>query len=94
MESASIGNVGSGGGGGQSPLPKKLTVGGGGNGLVAFPEAISALIGGAKIRRKEWGDASEFCLLKDQYLMIHRNNKFHTWIVSEGDLLATDWIII
>ena len=62
--------------------------------VVGFPEAIGALIGGAKIRREEWSDASEFGLLKDQYLMIHRGNKFHAWLVSEGDLLALDWIII
>ena len=62
--------------------------------VVGFPEAIGALIGGAKIRREEWSDASEFGLLKDQYLMIHRNDKFHTWIVSEGDMLALDWQII
>lgn len=62
--------------------------------VVAFPEAIGALIGGAKIRREEWSDASEFGLLKDQFLQIHRDGKFHNWIVSEGDLLAIDWIII
>ena len=62
--------------------------------VVAFPAAIEALIGGAKIRREEWSDASEFGLLKDQYLMIHRGEKFHAWLVSEGDLLALDWVII
>lgn len=75
----------------RSPLPKesrKLEV------LVAFPEAIRALIGGQKIRRKDWSDAEEFCLLKDTFLMIHRNGAFHTWIVSEGDLMAQDWMII
>lgn len=52
------------------------------------------LIGGGKIRRVEWNDADEYCLLKDSYLMIHRGGKFHTWIVSEGDLLASDWVIV
>ena len=62
--------------------------------VVGFPEAIAALIGGAKIRREEWSDAGEFGLLKDSFLMIHRNDKLHNWIVSEGDMLALDWIII
>lgn len=77
----------------QSPLPPK------GNGkpvdqAVSFPEAIKHLIGGKTIRRKEWADLSEYGLLKDSFLMIHRNGAFHTWIVSEGDMLAVDWMII
>lgn len=76
----------------QSPLPsgkiKKIET------LFSFPKAIEALIGGSKIRREEWTEKEEYCLLKDNFLMIHRNDKFHTWIVSEGDLLALDWQII
>lgn len=72
------------------PPPKKKppTVG------LSFDVAIKALMGGAKIRRAEWGDVQEYCLLKDSFLMIHRNDKFHTWIVSEGDMLVTDWVIL
>ena len=61
---------------------------------LAFPDAIKALIGGAKIHRKEWGDNGEYGVLKDSFLMIHRNDQDHTWIVSEGDLLAIDWVIL
>ena len=75
----------------QSPVPKdagttKLQLG--------FSAAISAVIGGKKIRRVEWADQEEYCLLKESFLMIHRNDKFYTWIVSEGDLLSIDWEII
>ena len=75
----------------QSPLPPSLnpTI----KGERAFPDAIDALIGGKKIRRLEWSDPEEYCLLKDSFLMIHREGKFHSWIVSEGDLMAIDWII-
>lgn len=77
----------------QSPVsPKKKEVGA--SNLLSFPDAIHALIGGASIRRAEWEDPTEYGILKDSFLMIHRNGKFHTWIVSEGDLLATDWIIL
>ena len=76
----------------QSPLPplanNKIKT------ELSFAEAITALSGGKKIRRLEWSDKEEYCLLKDNFLMIHRNDKFHTWIVSEGDLLAIDWIVI
>ena len=58
-----------------------------------FPEAILAVIGGRKVRRQEWSDPEEYCLMKDSFLMIHRGDKFHQWIVSEGDLLAIDWVV-
>lgn len=76
----------------QSPIPsvKSVKVGVG----LSFPDAIEMLIGGKKIARTEWSDKEEYGLLKDNFLMIHRNDKFHTWIVSEGDMLAIDWVII
>lgn len=75
-----------------SPVPKKVAVAVSKG--VAFDVAIKAVMGGAKIHRVEWEDAQEYCLLKESFLMIHRNDKFHTWIVSEGDMLATDWMIL
>jgi len=75
-----------------SPLPKKKA-----DKIVtnlSFPNAIQAIINGEKVRREEWADKEEYCLLKDNFLMIHRNGKFHAWIVSEGDVMAIDWIVI
>jgi len=76
----------------QSPLPKGKIITT--ETLLSFSEATKVLSGGKKIRRKEWNDKEEYCLLKDNFLMIHRNDKFYAWIVSEGDLLAGDWEII
>ena len=59
-----------------------------------FPDAIQCIMDGKKVRRTEWENVEEYCLLQDNFLTIHRNNKFCAWIVSEGDLLATDWVII
>jgi len=75
----------------QSPLPPIINKN---EKEFSFPDAIKALIGGEKIRRLEWVDEQEYCLLKDNFLAIHRNDKFHSWIVSEGDLLAQDWVIV
>ena len=75
----------------QSPVPKKQNKKVEG---MSFPDAMRVLIGGKQIKRLEWTDASEFCLLKESFLMIHRNGKYHTWIVSEGDLLAIDWVLV
>ena len=76
----------------RSPLPTAKPVLG--QISMKFPQAIERLIGGAKIRRIEWASKEEYGLLKDNFLMIHRGDKFHTWIVSEGDMLSTDWVII
>lgn len=75
----------------QSPVPSSANSKPDG---LRFPEAIQAVMNGKKVRRVEWADAEEYCLLKDNFLTIHRNEKFHTWIVSEGDMLSTDWVII
>ena len=77
-----------------SPVPKKVVVANKPAQVVAFDVAIKAVMGGAKVRRADWEDEQEYCLLKESFLMIHRNDKFHTWIVSEGDMLATDWMIL
>jgi len=75
----------------QSPVPnkvRKVEV------QLAFPEAMRALIGGSKIRRVEWGDKEEYGFLNDNFLMLRRGGALHTWIVSEGDLMAIDWVIL
>ena len=76
----------------QSPVPVKPSI----PELPAsmnFPRAIQMIIEGKKVRRTDWTDEQEYCLLKDNFLMIHRGDRFHTWIVAEGDLLAIDWVI-
>lgn len=77
-----------------SPVPKKNLEISKDVTELSFPDAIKAIINGNKIHRIEWDDINEYGLLKDNFLMIHRNNKFHTWIISEGDMMALDWIII
>lgn len=73
----------------ESPLPPK----GGVRKSMSFPEAIQALMNGKMVRRLDWADGNEYCLLQENFLRIHRNSKFHNWIVSEGDMLAIDWVI-
>lgn len=74
----------------QSPLPPQIKKEKG----TTFPLAIGLIIIGKKVRRLEWSDPEEYCLLKDSFLMIHRGDKFHQWIVSEGDMMAIDWVVI
>ena len=76
----------------QSPLPteksKKIKI------SLSFIDALQGAMVGKKIRRMEWEDVDEYGLIKDSFLMIHRKGKFFTWIVSEGDIFATDWSIL
>lgn len=76
----------------QSPTPKEDSDSTGDG--MPFPEAIKLLMGGKKITRIEWDSDDEYGLLRDSFLMIHRKKNFHTWIVSEGDMLAIDWIVL
>ena len=60
-----------------------------------FPEAIKQIILGMKITRIEWKDKEDYGILKDGFLMLHKSNdnKFYKWIINEGDINGTDWII-
>lgn len=58
-----------------------------------FPNAMRAVLDGRSIARMDWGASTEYGLLKDGVLIIHRTDGDHTWIVSEADMKAVDWIV-
>ena len=76
----------------QSPLPKKqeqkrITMN--------FPEAMKMIILGKKIYKEEWEDKEFYGILEDARLKLHKpDGKLYDWIISDGDLMATDWIVI
>lgn len=50
---------------------------------------------GASVSRGEWGDVEYYGLIRDGLLMLHKpDGKFHQWIVSDGDISASDWMIV
>lgn len=64
-----------------------------------FPEAMVKLIfDGAKITRLGWGDKTEYAVLRDGWLQIHKagdpEDKFFAWSVHEKDLRADDWVTV
>jgi len=66
---------------------------------MTFPEAIQAILAGHKITRVLWDDREEYCLTREGWLMIHTKKEsklgaFHKWLISDGDYLADDWIIL
>lgn len=56
-----------------------------------FYEALKEATIGKRIQRLEWHD-SEYGIMVSDILHIHKNDKDHQWIISYGDLTATDWI--
>lgn len=77
-----------------SPTPTKKTV----SKQMTFPEALLEVIDGYKITKLEWANPSEYVFLHDGFLCIHHsgsdNKTFNRLLVSEGDLIGKDWMVI
>lgn len=60
-----------------------------------FSEAIREVIRGKKIFRLEWLDRGYYGYLNGDVLSLHKpDGENYKWIISQGDLEGTDWIII
>ena len=59
-----------------------------------FPDAMKEVLNGKKVRRISWETESDHGLLKDEWLSIHTKGKYHTWLVSQGDMEGNDWIVV
>jgi len=60
-----------------------------------FPDAIREITNGKLLTRKEWNNPNICILLKDNKLkIILADRTFHDLIVSDGDMLGTDWVIV
>ena len=53
---------------------------------------------GAKITKTEWKDKGVYGMMKDAVLQIYMDGregkKFYHWILNEGDISGTDWIVV
>lgn len=61
---------------------------------MTFGEALERVVAGNKITRVEWNTLEEYGILQLGRLRIYRLGEFHIWDVSDGDILANDWIIL
>lgn len=59
-----------------------------------FYEALKHMVEGKKITRIEWNSQEEYGFMKDGIVKIHTRGNDHTWVISEADAIAEDWIII
>jgi len=60
-----------------------------------FPDALREVIKGNKITKLEWANTNFYLILQEGYLRIHKDDdKFYNLIVTDGDLLGKDWILV
>lgn len=60
-----------------------------------FSTAIKEVVAGKKITKLEWANSSIYGMLRDEILMLHKeDDKFYSWILSTADILGEDYIVI
>lgn len=73
-----------------TPIPREA----GQSITMSFPDAMAQVKAGKSVRRLEWENEEEHCLLKDGWLSIFINGAFHVLKVSDGDIEGQDWVVI
>ena len=74
-----------------SPKPKKTKQ----STNMDFSSAIKEIIAGKKVHKLDWEDKKFYGFLNGEFLSLHKpDGKNYKWIITEGDLIGTDYIII
>ena len=60
---------------------------------MSFFDALKKIAAGKYVARISWGN-TDYCLLKDGWLSIYRNNQFFTWTINDGDIEGNDWHVL
>lgn len=79
-----------------SPVAKKPKVGK--PVVMDFFAALRKATAGERITKVEWADPNIFGVIKDGRLVIRGgvmgDDKFHPWIITDGDLVGEDWKVL
>jgi len=63
-----------------------------------FYEALKAVAEGRRITKLEWNDKRSYGFMRAGLLELHKagetDDKFHAWILNDGDLGGLDWIVL
>lgn len=63
--------------------------------VMDFPEAIREVINGGRITKREWNNHQIYGSLVGDRLKINMaDGSMHDWILSDGDLLGEDWMLL
>ena len=62
---------------------------------MSFGSALDAVVDGKHMTRASWQDQETYLLLSGGALHIRKSDgTLHTLIIRDGDITATDWIIV
>ncbi len=62
---------------------------------LSFYDALKVVTDGKKITKIEWENPEIYGFLDGEILKLHKDDgKNYQWIVSEGDLIGNDWIVL
>jgi len=61
--------------------------------LMNFTDAIGEMMNQKKLTRAEWKNKDTYCLMRDNCLTIHTDT-FHSWVISAGDIMGEDWMVV
>jgi hypothetical protein len=79
----------------KSPVPKRKKTF---DAVLTFRDAITPLLAGHKLTKREWDNPKTYIFMRDGKLCIHHGREaedvFHVLIVSEGDMMGEDWQIL
>lgn len=74
-----------------SPTPKETAI----PATYLFSDALREVLNGRKITRLAWASEEVYGYMEKGLLSIaYDDNKYHEWILSEGDITADDWIVL
>ena len=59
-----------------------------------FPNAIRAVTDGAKVTKLEWDNPDVIVWLEGRLKIKLADNTIHDLIVTDGDMIGEDWVII
>lgn len=59
-----------------------------------FYDAIREISKGNSVARKSWTEVAYCYMSEDEVLLVNRDGVDHQWLVSLGDILGEDWIIV
>lgn len=61
---------------------------------IDFAAALERIRDGERVTRLDWKDEGQYGLLHNGQLCLRLPTGLHTWIVSDGDMNAGDWIVL
>jgi hypothetical protein len=62
---------------------------------VDFYQALREVEKGNRVTKVEWANPKLWGELKDGKVQLHKeDDRYYSWILSDGDLAGTDWIVI